>query len=257
MQTRESVFPQLDIELKKHIFQHLSLFDVNNMRCSTQFFYSDGAAKEIFTQKLIEFFTPIQKTTCDFLNHCLYVTKGGWVASIGGHHGRFGLGEMNEKTSTTFVKVLFPHKIMKASLGRDHVVFLDDAGGVWVAGNNVKGQLGLGKNILKTTQPVALAMPSRIVDILAGAGFTLLQDSESRFFLCGENHLFLLGINHNLFFNPALIDMGNTNMAALEFHTKKTEMISDACILACIPEQYHRLLEQKSRPEREKQQCPL
>ncbi|MDE6107364.1 MAG: hypothetical protein K2F83_01650, partial [Oscillospiraceae bacterium] len=89
------------------------------------------------------------------------------------------------------------------SAGQDHSLLVDSDGNVWAAGNNDRGQLGLGETVssmpyfvkvIDTKTTTALG-GAKIVAVSAGDGFSLALTSDGRVFAWGDNSHGQLGLH--------------------------------------------------------------
>ncbi|MDR0664152.1 MAG: hypothetical protein LBF86_01335 [Helicobacteraceae bacterium] len=84
--------------------------------------------------------------------------------------------------------------IAKIAASADHSVALDDEGGVWVAGLNKYGQLGLGDEFSRATFARAKTLAGKkIVAIAAGYGNTFAVDDAGALWAAGLNNFGQLG----------------------------------------------------------------
>ena len=85
----------------------------------------------------------ITSITCGF-DHCFARTWGGTILAWGGNsYGQLGIGHHDDVQVPVKQKQLGGLSITKMSCGGNHTFVLTRGGGVWCAGRNDRGQLGL------------------------------------------------------------------------------------------------------------------
>ncbi|MCM1441807.1 MAG: hypothetical protein NC131_21740, partial [Roseburia sp.] len=107
------------------------------------------------------------------------------------------------------------------SAGMDHSLLVDSEGNVWAAGNNDRGQLGLGYvggsqrhflKVLDVTTTTALG-GAKIVAVSAGNKYSLALASDGRVFAWGDNTYGQLGIHEvgGTVDTPTKLSLSNVN----------------------------------------------
>eukprot|EP00923_Selenidium_pygospionis_P051334 GHVN01089122.1.p1 GENE.GHVN01089122.1~~GHVN01089122.1.p1 ORF type:complete len:371 (+),score=47.22 GHVN01089122.1:1350-2462(+) len=84
-------------------------------------------------------------------------------------------------------------KIVKVATGRDHTLFLDREGDVWVAGQGHNGALGLG-GLDDRSRPTRMQGVSSIADVAAGARHSAAVHQDGRLLTWGSGDLGQLGL---------------------------------------------------------------
>mmetsp|Transcript_1928 Transcript_1928/g.3411 ORF Transcript_1928/g.3411 Transcript_1928/m.3411 type:complete len:1017 (+) Transcript_1928:469-3519(+) len=96
------------------------------------------------------------------VHHTIALDSFGRVWSWGhGKNGRLGLGDETTRLLPTLVSELKGHRVMQASVGRDHSLVVTKAGLIFAWGSNAFGQLGLRKGYsgTMTTHPRKVKLP--------------------------------------------------------------------------------------------------
>jgi alpha-tubulin suppressor-like RCC1 family protein len=102
----------------------------------------------------------ITSITCGF-DHCFARTWGGTILAWGGNsYGQLGVGHHEDVQVPVKHKQLGGLSITKISCGGNHTFVLTRGGGVWCAGRNDRGQLGLAHYEHQCTFQVQPLLPS-------------------------------------------------------------------------------------------------
>lgn len=204
--TEENLLSHIPDELREMIWDYLPTPSTLNMQRVSSFFRQTH--KDYFERRLMDFFKLKQKSYFIFPEDSLYLFHTGLVAALGNNsNGKLGLGSVSKVDQPMFIKSLSKTTIIKVSLGGDHSAMLDDAGQVWVCGDNKSGQLGLGNKVNEVNTPTKLSNLPFITDILCLLNFTLLRDSQNCIYFCGSNYMDQsnLGKNNKIIFEPTVI----------------------------------------------------
>ena len=137
--------------------------------------------------------------------HTILIDENGGVWTAGyNSDGQLGRSEnVNSGTPNTVFKKaegLDNVKIVGASGGTAHTVLLDESGNVWIAGNNLHGQLGrqTAKNVDPKFEKVADGISGvKITAIAAGSRYTVLLDESGNVWTAGSNGYGELGRETN------------------------------------------------------------
>lgn len=87
----------------------------------------------------------------------------------------------------------FAH-ITNVACGYNFILCLDEEYHVWGLGNNAKGQLGLGKDVVNTEEPKRIETLEDIVFVDCGNYHSICQNSEGNLFSFGANPFGQLGL---------------------------------------------------------------
>ena len=126
--------------------------------------------------------------------HSLVLRADGSVWGAGSNQfGQLALPNPNDGTpQPKLVNNLPP--ILKVVAGLNHSLALDHTGAVWAFGSDSSGQLGIGVgNNSVSFVPVMIPTLSGVVDIAAGADFSLAVDSAGAIWAWGNNTFLQLG----------------------------------------------------------------
>eukprot|EP01125_Pyxidicula_operculata_P022929 TRINITY_DN9691_c0_g1_i1.p1 TRINITY_DN9691_c0_g1~~TRINITY_DN9691_c0_g1_i1.p1 ORF type:complete len:435 (+),score=81.82 TRINITY_DN9691_c0_g1_i1:13-1317(+) len=135
-------------------------------------------------------------------SHCFFINEHKNVFSCGfGYFGCLGHGTEKHYSVPTLVEVLKDVKIVKATGGFSHSVFLSDCGEVYTCGNNEYGQLGRGNittSAAKLVSKVEGLSHAKIVDIYAGSNNTYAISDDGTVYTWGKNTTSELGVGSKL-----------------------------------------------------------
>jgi len=128
--------------------------------------------------------------------HSLLLDSEGKVWAAGWNsEGQLGLGNTSNQTSfrgVTFNGLTPGTKITSISAGGKHSLALDSKGGVWAAGYNYYGQLGLGDMFAQNSfKPVTLKLSTsstKIISISAGNLYSLALTNNGELLASGWNN---------------------------------------------------------------------
>ncbi|GMV14316.1 MAG: hypothetical protein HS104_19300 [Polyangiaceae bacterium] len=127
------------------------------------------------------------------VNHACALTSDGKLWCWGrGSDGQLGVATASEEV--LLAPVLVPVSGVKAlALGFAHSCALDAAGSVSCWGRNDWGQLGVGALVDKTTAPLGVALPERIVELAAGWDHSCALGESGALYCWGANDRGQLG----------------------------------------------------------------
>ncbi|XP_063136242.1 X-linked retinitis pigmentosa GTPase regulator isoform X12 [Rattus norvegicus] len=112
--------------------------------------------------------------------------------------GQLGLGSKSAISKPTCIKALKPEKVKLAACGRNHTLVSTDTGGVYAAGGNNEGQLGLGDTDDRDTfHQIGFFTPSDIIKQLsAGANTSAALTEDGKLFMWGDNSEGQIGLKN-------------------------------------------------------------
>ena len=105
-------------------------------------------------------------------------------------YGQLGLGTFDEK-SKAYIPSHYeqPQKIAdnveKVSAGSEHCVIMKTDGSIYTFGNNIYGQLGIGKNINQNNVLTRILEDKKSKDVIAGCDATFVIDESNNMWMCG------------------------------------------------------------------------
>lgn len=104
----------------------------------------------------------------------------------------------------------FPCKITLVTSGKNHLLFLTEAGQVYGSGLNDWGQLGL-FNQPHAHKPSLIPLPRPVTTFSAGSNHSLFVTRRGEVYGCGNNHLYQLGLREEKrYTKPVLIPVRTT-----------------------------------------------
>lgn len=110
-------------------------------------------------------------------NHTLAITKEGKVYSWGRNEcGQLGHGGIDRHDLPKQIESLSHLNVVHAAVGRNHTLCLTDAGKVFAFGENIQGQLGIGKINNYVPSPTQVKLTNFAVDVACGAEFSMVVD---------------------------------------------------------------------------------
>jgi len=121
-------------------------------------------------------------------DHSIIIDLENTVFSFGSNDlGETGLGEDEEEEIIPTPTELPGIVGIKAALGANHTLILDQEGSIWAFGSNSRGELGTGWGYPDMIpEPVKLKLKAR--DVFAGSNFSFFVDSEDgRVYAFGDN----------------------------------------------------------------------
>merc|ERR1711884_604063 len=129
--------------------------------------------------------------------HTFAITTEGKVYSWGRNEkGQLGLNDLKDRKCPTLVTALDGYRVVKASPGKNHSLFLTDKGQVLSCGENIKSQCGVkGNKIYKTPVLVTYDGPPAL-RISAGQDFSALVDVQGNVWTWGSPEYGQCGHNH-------------------------------------------------------------
>jgi alpha-tubulin suppressor-like RCC1 family protein len=127
--------------------------------------------------------------------HTLVGLKDGRVYAFGlNQSGQLGLGQLSERDAG-FVQGLPSKPVTHLAAGREHSIVVLDEKEVYVFGNSMYGQLGIGKSKWSNVEkPVCIAQPThlplpdptdRIRQVVCGLDHTVFLTTTGRLYTCG------------------------------------------------------------------------
>ncbi|XP_029329276.1 X-linked retinitis pigmentosa GTPase regulator isoform X1 [Mus caroli] len=122
--------------------------------------------------------------------HTAIVTGNNKLYMFGSNNwGQLGLGSKSTIIKPTCIKALKPEKVKLAACGRNHTLVSTDTGGVYAAGGNNDGQLGLGDTDDRDTfhQIVFFTPSDTIKQLSAGANTSAALTEDGKLFMWGDN----------------------------------------------------------------------
>nr|Q9R0X5.2 RecName: Full=X-linked retinitis pigmentosa GTPase regulator; Short=mRpgr; Flags: Precursor [Mus musculus] len=122
--------------------------------------------------------------------HTAIVTGNNKLYMFGSNNwGQLGLGSKAAIIKPTCIKALKPEKVKLAACGRNHTLVSTDTGGVYAAGGNNEGQLGLGDTDDRDTfhQIVFFTPADTIKQLSAGANTSAALTEDGKLFMWGDN----------------------------------------------------------------------
>ena len=151
--------------------------------------------------EIMPYFKENNITDIDFISHG--ISGSCTIFMNKGNHKMYGYGkcepyfdETKENIPVILDTKIFTGKITKISVGSSHLIFLDDNGKVWVAGNNIKGQCGAGTFSKKIEKPKRIGSLTDIIDIECGDEYTICINNKYALFGFGCNEFGQIGDGH-------------------------------------------------------------
>ncbi|GAB1302641.1 X-linked retinitis pigmentosa GTPase regulator [Apodemus speciosus] len=131
--------------------------------------------------------------------HTAIVTGNNKLYMFGSNNwGQLGLGSKSAISKPTCIKALKPEKVKLAACGRNHTLVSTDTGGVYAAGGNNEGQLGLGDTDDRDTfHQIDFFTPSdAIKQLSAGANTSAALTEDGKLFMWGDNSEGQIGLKN-------------------------------------------------------------
>ncbi|AWP13291.1 putative X-linked retinitis pigmentosa GTPase regulator-like [Scophthalmus maximus] len=145
--------------------------------------------------------------------HTAVITENGRVLMFGGNTwGQLGLGFKPATRKPASVKALKSEVMKLVACGRDHTIVCTWQGGVYGAGSNQEGQLGLGHNNSNTAsfhllRPFCDHSPIRLLS--AGCNTSAALTEDGRLFMWGDNSVGQIGLgDEGLAAEPREVNVG-------------------------------------------------
>ncbi|CAK7890818.1 protein KTI13 [[Candida] anglica] len=154
-------------------------------------------------------------------NHTLILFESGQVFASGDNtYGQCGVDVDNSRSKyLSFVKI--PGSWVQISCGWEFSVLVNSRNEVFVCGNGLKGELGLGKKTTSTREPtkVDINFPSKIKAIKSALNHTVIQLTNGEFYGWGVSRKGQLGVDREkITWVPAQINWGlNLNLEQYKF----------------------------------------
>uniref|UniRef100_A0A4W6FGP7 X-linked retinitis pigmentosa GTPase regulator n=1 Tax=Lates calcarifer TaxID=8187 RepID=A0A4W6FGP7_LATCA len=148
--------------------------------------------------------------------HTAVTTENGRLLMFGGNTwGQLGLGFKRAASKPTSVKALKSEKVKLVACGRDHTIVCTWRGGVYGAGSNQEGQLGLGHcnstSSFHLLHPFCNHAPIRMLS--AGCNTSAALTEDGRLFMWGDNSVGQIGLGDEEFASePREVTVGETVM---------------------------------------------
>lgn len=182
--------------------------------------------------------TAIKKVAASSTNTAAIDASGNLYTAGDNSFGQLGRALSSSKYyDSVLTKVNTSAKITDVAAGMDHIVILDENGGVWTAGSNQYGALGTNEKVgnsysgIGTFKKVTVGDGSiKIKAIAAGLYHTVLVDENGGVWTAGQNRHGALGRNDNI---------NSTNPNA-EF--KKADGLENVKIVKADAGTYHTIL---------------
>ncbi|XP_038172811.1 X-linked retinitis pigmentosa GTPase regulator isoform X2 [Arvicola amphibius] len=131
--------------------------------------------------------------------HTAIVTGNNKLYMFGSNNwGQLGLGSKSAINKPTCIKALKPEKVKLAACGRNHTLVSTDKGGVYAAGGNNEGQLGLGDTDDRDTfhQICFFTCKDSIKQLSAGANTSAALTEDGKLFMWGDNSEGQIGLKN-------------------------------------------------------------
>ncbi|XP_031196569.1 X-linked retinitis pigmentosa GTPase regulator isoform X5 [Mastomys coucha] len=131
--------------------------------------------------------------------HTAIVTGNNKLYMFGSNNwGQLGLGSKSAISKPTCIKALKPEKVKLAACGRNHTLVSTDTGGVYAAGGNNEGQLGLGDTDDRDTfhQIGFFTSSNTIKQLSAGANTSAALTEDGKLFMWGDNSEGQIGLKN-------------------------------------------------------------
>ncbi|XP_057615694.1 X-linked retinitis pigmentosa GTPase regulator isoform X1 [Chionomys nivalis] len=131
--------------------------------------------------------------------HTAIVTGNNKLYMFGSNNwGQLGLGSKSAISKPTCIKALKPEKVKLAACGRNHTLVSTDKGGVYAAGGNNEGQLGLGDTDDRDTfhQICFFTPKDSIKQLSAGANTSAALTEDGKLFMWGDNSEGQIGLKN-------------------------------------------------------------
>ena len=147
-------------------------------------------------------------------NHTLLLALEGNIYSFGNNRsGQLGLNDNDIGETNTPILIRSIPEIRRIECGDDYSMCIDVNDHLWLFGENLYGQLGLGDEEDRY-KPIKHPTLSNIIDISSGGSGTFVKTSNSKIYAFGSNHHRQLGIkvnvNHQV--TPIQVFQGNEDI---------------------------------------------
>jgi hypothetical protein len=113
------------------------------------------------------------------------------------HCGQLGLGDNYNRNSYVKLKHNFG-KIKNISCGENHNIILNENNELYVCGDNIYGQLGLGDRTNRNTYIKIKHNFGKIKNIYCGGDHNIILNNKNELFVCGDNYVGQLGLGDNI-----------------------------------------------------------
>ncbi|MDR0664937.1 MAG: hypothetical protein LBF86_05385 [Helicobacteraceae bacterium] len=122
---------------------------------------------------------------------------GGAFSSGRNDFGQLGAGDFTDRNVFEKIESLSGVRVTAIASGKQHTIALDSEGGVWAAGANSLGQLGIDDTDAKNAfVKVSSLSGKKIVAIAAGRYHSVALDSEGAIWVSGSNSYGQLGLGY-------------------------------------------------------------
>ena len=129
-------------------------------------------------------------------SHTICLTSNNGIFAFGSNNcGQLGIGSSYANTPVVS-RCLIQENVKEIACGGAHSVFLCYNGDVWMCGNNMNGELGLGNTKLRYT-PEKHPTLKNIVLISCGINSTVVMNSDNQIYSFGSNLYGQLCLNDN------------------------------------------------------------
>ena len=131
-------------------------------------------------------FQEVGAVTCGSY-YTVFVTSANEAYGMGDNN--FGqLGYISSENEVIYpTRVPIDNDILKVACGENHSVYLTLEGDVWVCGENLHGQLGIGNTQRVVSPPIRIPKMNSIKSIGCGDSHTVVMDFEHNLFVTGRN----------------------------------------------------------------------
>jgi len=134
--------------------------------------------------------------------HSLLYSESRKLFSFGGNEdSQLGHSDKQVELFPRQIEELAQIKLKELSCGAYHSAVLTDKGEVYVWGQNIEGQCGLGENVEEISTPQKLELSYKIVSISCGYYHTAAVTDHGFIYIFGENENDKLGLEHSLLDN--------------------------------------------------------
>nr|XP_008109241.1 PREDICTED: probable E3 ubiquitin-protein ligase HERC6 [Anolis carolinensis] len=130
--------------------------------------------------------------------HSLAVCNKGRVYSWGaGTFGQLGTGELGDRLIPKTINALSKYKVIQVACGHDHSIALTNDGRIFSWGQNIHGQLGLGKDISSQASPQQVSALDGIplAQVAAGGAHSFALSLSGVVYGWGRNNAHQLGLS--------------------------------------------------------------
>jgi alpha-tubulin suppressor-like RCC1 family protein len=177
-----------------NIFGQLGLGDTQNRNTYVKLTHKFGIIKNIF---------------CGFDYNIILNENNELYVCGNNYYGQLGFGDKEDRKTYYNLKHNLG-KIKNIFCGSNHNIILNENNDIYVCGNNVNGQLGLGDNIDRNVYVRLENNFGFIKDIFCGRSHNIILNEKNEIYVCGYNYGGQLGLGDNE--NRNLHEKLNQNM---------------------------------------------